>query len=193
MRVFAVYNPLVRKRRACAWVTYEPAQDSYAIECAPWAGFDDLPLALALSARRGERIISGSKARRWVEGRVPPPERHNIAQVLDASSLEEYYLPALLAVTKGRSSMDDFLLVEVPATDYRSCKLDERLEAPVELGVQISRARRAAGLTQSELAEACGVQQAVISRIESGKANPTIETVELLARGCGRSLSIKLE
>ena len=52
---------------------------------------------------------------------------------------------------------------------------------------------RAAGLTQAQLAEACGVQQAVISRIEGGKANPTLETVELLARGCGRTLRISLE
>lgn len=193
MRVFAVYNPLVRKRRACAWVRYEPGQDSYSIELADWAGFGDLPLALAIAAQRGERLVVGSRARRWVEGRVPPPSRQNIGQVLRACSLEEHYLPALLAATKGRSSHDDFLLEEVPEEGYHSCRLGEELGSPADLGVQLSRARRAAGLTQAQLAEACGVQQAVISRIEGGKGNPTLETVEVLARGCGRILRIILE
>ena len=48
-------------------------------------------------------------------------------------------------------------------------------------------------MTQTQLAEATGVQQAVISRIESGKVNPTLETMEILARGCGRSLRIILD
>ena len=193
MRVFAIYNPLVRKRCACGWVKYEPGQDSYVIELAEWAGFEELPLALALAAQRGERVVAGTRARSWVEERVPPASRQNLGQVLSANSLEEHYLPSLLAATKGRSSKDDFLLEEVPAEDYRSCKLDEELDSPAELGVMLSRARRAAGLTQAQLAEACGVQQAVISRIESGKANPTLETVELLARGCGRTLCISLD
>lgn len=193
MRVFAVFNPLVRKRRACAWVKYEPGQDSYSIELADWAGFDDLPLALALAAQRGERTVTGPRARSWVESRVPPANRHNIDQVLHANAFEEHYLPALLRATRGRSSHDDFLLEEVAEQGYRSCKLSEELGSPADLGVQLSRARRAAGLTQAQLAEVCGVQQAVISRIEGGKGNPTLETVELLARGCGRTLRLTLE
>ena len=35
-------------------------------------------------------------------------------------------------------------------------------------------ARESAGMTQSELAEMCGVSQAYISKLESGEANPTI-------------------
>ena len=35
-------------------------------------------------------------------------------------------------------------------------------------------ARESAGMTQSELAEVCGVSQAYISKLESGEANPTI-------------------
>ena len=193
MRVFAVYNPLVRKRCACAWVLFDPASGAVELELADWAGCADLPLALALAARRGERRVCGILARAWVEGRVPPPQRSNIAEVVEAGGQREYYLPALLVQTQGRSALDDFLLAEVPPEGYRHCKLDEELGSPAELGVMLSRARRAAGLTQAQLAEACGVQQAVISRIEGGKANPTLETVELLARGCGRTLRISLD
>ena len=35
-------------------------------------------------------------------------------------------------------------------------------------------ARESAGMTQSELADICGVSQAYISKLESGEANPTI-------------------
>ncbi len=193
MRVFAVYNPLSTKRSACAWVTYEPGRDSFSIEICPTAAPQDLPFSLSLFAENGVRRLEDHWARRWVETRVPPRSKQNIEEILDAYGLDEYYIPALFAACKGRSADDDFLVEEIPARDYRKISLDQVLEAPVELGTQLSRARRAAGLTQSELAEECGIQQAVISRIERGLGNPTLKTLELLAKGCGRSLSITLE
>ncbi len=42
--------------------------------------------------------------------------------------------------------------------------------------------RQALGLTQRELAEKSGVQQSEISRIERGSANPTLQTVHVLAK-----------
>lgn len=199
MRVFAIYNPLVRHRRACAWVLYEPSNDSYSAEVAAWAGPADLPALFAL-ALGGESSgspvaprIPGYLAKRWVASRVPPRDRDNIGDVLRAHHLDEYYIPSLLAKTQGRSSQDDFLVVEVDEDGYRDCNLDVVLESPVGFGVALSRARRAADLTQMQLAEISGVQQAVISRIEAGRANPTLETMELLAAGCGRKLKIELE
>lgn len=200
MRVFAVYNPLVRHRRACAWLFYEPSNDSYSAQIASWAGSDDLPALFALFVEKagsaktgGVAKVPGYLARRWASSRVPPKDRDNIADVLRAHHLDEYYIPSLLAKTQGRSSQDDFLVVEVDEEGYRDCNLDAAVESPVEFGVALSRARRAADLTQMQLAEASGVQQAVISRIEAGRANPTLETMELLASGCGRKLKIELE
>lgn len=199
MRVFAVYNPLVRHRRACAWVLYEPSNDSYSAEIASWAAAADLPALFALAADErlgnpdGALRLPGYIVRRWVASRVPPRDRDNINDVLRAHHLDEYYIPSLLAKTQGRSSQDDFLVVEVDEEDYRDCNLDVVLESPAGFGVALSRARRAADLTQMQLAEISGVQQAVISRIEAGRANPTLETMELLASGCGRKLKIELE
>lgn len=48
------------------------------------------------------------------------------------------------------------------------------------LARQMVRDRKAAGLTQTELAELAGVRQETISRIESGKHSPTEKTVERL-------------
>ena len=193
LRSFAIYNPLTRERKAAAWILYEPGDDAYLIELANWARPSDLPLALALFAEDGKRVISDYWARAWISKRVPPQERSNIDEVLEANRSSSYHLPALLTQTKGRSSLDDFLIEEVPANEYKSYDLNRALDAPVQLGTQLSRARRAANLTQAELAEISGLQQAVISRIESGKGNPTIETLEILAKGCGRNLRITLE
>lgn len=192
MRAFAIYNPLQRNRRAAAWLLYYPENESFIGEIAGWAKPEDLPLEFSLVLEEGLREARGPWLKRWVENRVPPANRENIDQILDANACDEYYIPTLLGKCKGRSSLDDFLIEEVPADSYRTFNLNEHLESPVELGVQLRRARRAAGLTQTQLAETTGVQQAIVSRIESGKGNPTIETIEILARGCGRSVKIDL-
>lgn len=193
MRVFAVYNPLSTKRSICAWVHYEPGTDSYSIEIAPDAKPDELPLMLALFAECGVRQIEDRWARTWVERRTIHPGKYNLEEVLKAHGLDELYVPALFAANKGRSVDDDFLVEEVSSRNYHECSFEQVLDSPIDLGTQLSRARRAADLTQSELAELTGVQQAVISRIERGKGNPTLKTLELLAKGCKRSLHIELE
>lgn len=192
MRVFAVYNPLKRKRRAAAWALIEPSSNTYTIEIADWARPEDLPLELALIAEGDLLSFGGLWARRWVESRIPPSDRENVEQMLNAAGTDEYYIPEILAKTKGRSSRDDFLLEEVPQRNYKTYNLNAALGASASLATQLSRARRAAGLTQAQLAEECGIQQAVVSRIESGKGNPTLETLEILARGCGRTLHLEL-
>ena len=193
MRAFAVYNPLVRHRKACAWVLIEPASDSCAIELAPDAQPSDMPLLLSLFARKGQTRIEGYWAWRWVQSRITPASRDNIDEVLAACKLDEHYAPALLAASKGRCSQDDFLVAEVDSANYRECNLELQLAATASFGTLLARARRAADLTQSQLAEESGVQQAIISRIEAGKGNPTLATMETLATACGRTLRIELD
>lgn len=47
-------------------------------------------------------------------------------------------------------------------------------------------------MTQRELAEKTGIDQAAISRIESGRANPMLNTLEALVEGVGSSLLVKI-
>ncbi|MEO8483106.1 MAG: helix-turn-helix transcriptional regulator [Acidobacteriota bacterium] len=52
--------------------------------------------------------------------------------------------------------------------------------------ITLLEARKKAGLTQEQLAEAAGRDQALISKIERGDhTNPTTETVEQLAKALG--------
>ena len=51
--------------------------------------------------------------------------------------------------------------------------------------------RKEKGLTQQQLAEATGMNQRSISRIEMGNTNPTVRTLGRIARGFGKKLQIK--
>lgn len=64
---------------------------------------------------------------------------------------------------------------------------DERLM----LGQQLATARKAQSLSQSALAALTGVQQAEISKIERGLANPTTATVNRLIVALGLRISLQ--
>ena len=49
-------------------------------------------------------------------------------------------------------------------------------------------ARRRAGLTQRALAAATGIPQETIARIEAGRADPRVTTLDRLLEGCGYGL-----
>lgn len=51
-------------------------------------------------------------------------------------------------------------------------------------------ARKASGLTQKQLAERTGINQADISKLENGNANPSLHTLQRLAKGMGMKLQL---
>lgn len=81
--------------------------------------------------------------------------------------------------------------------------LDEQLKGPVfqaewealEPERQIIRAiiegRERRDLTQQQLAEITGIQQADISRLENGTGNPSLRTLKRLAAGMGMQLKLE--
>lgn len=52
-------------------------------------------------------------------------------------------------------------------------------------------ARRRAGLSQRALAEAVGMPQSTVARIELGMLSPRADTLERLLRGAGQSLAVE--
>lgn len=52
-------------------------------------------------------------------------------------------------------------------------------------------ARLESNLTQKQLAEKTGIRQSNISRIESGAASPTVDTLARIAAGMGKQLRIE--
>lgn len=54
-----------------------------------------------------------------------------------------------------------------------------------QLGACVCDLREATGLSQTEFGERCGFSQTYLSRIENGRANPTLNAMEVLANACG--------
>ena len=52
-------------------------------------------------------------------------------------------------------------------------------------GQRIRELRQAAGMTQDDLSERCGLFRTYMSRIETGKANPTLSMIHALAGSLG--------
>ena len=52
-------------------------------------------------------------------------------------------------------------------------------------------ARKAAGLTQKQLADKTGIAQSDISKLETGSANPALRTLQRLAQGMGMKMKIE--
>ena len=52
-------------------------------------------------------------------------------------------------------------------------------------------ARKAAGPTQKELSERTGIAQGDISKLENGFSNPSVRTLQRLAKGMGMMLRIE--
>lgn len=55
------------------------------------------------------------------------------------------------------------------------------------VGQMAKEAREGAGLSQVELAERSGLQQPALSRLECGRANPTVDLLENIAKALGKS------
>ena len=94
--------------------------------------------------------------------------------------------------------MDDYrqLIAEPPLPEYPPVDADGTSDALADARVSIARAlireRRAAGLTQQQLAKFAGVRQETISRIESGKHTATVRIGDKLDKAIKKANSRRL-
>ncbi len=67
----------------------------------------------------------------------------------------------------------------------------ERLQPEFALINEVLRARSERGITQKDLAERLGTKQSVISRLEAGRANPSVAFLKKLAQALNSQLEIR--
>ena len=60
----------------------------------------------------------------------------------------------------------------------------------LKIANQVSEARELKGITQTQLSKITGIHQAEISKIERGIGNPSIKTLERIAKGLGLNLEL---
>jgi ribosome-binding protein aMBF1 (putative translation factor) len=72
-------------------------------------------------------------------------------------------------------------------------KAYEALEDEFAVAKAVIAARNRAGLTQVELARKMGTTQPVVARMESGRIQPSLRTLQRLAQATGSKLTIRFE
>ena len=62
----------------------------------------------------------------------------------------------------------------------------------LEIVQQLKEVRKAEGMTQEHLAELVGTKKSNISRLESGRYNPSLDFLVKVADGLGKQISVKV-
>ena len=95
------------------------------------------------------------------------------------------------------SSFQDYLDTELSKVSFVYDEHeDEDAEADsicYELANLLQSTRKKLKISQKELSKITGIQQSSISKIESGKYNPSILLVQRIADGLGKKVIIRLE
>ena len=75
--------------------------------------------------------------------------------------------------------------------DGRTVRVEE-IPANLMIANAVLSARAKAGISQSELSAATGIDQSDISKIERGVANPSVNTLSRIATALGAKLSVSI-
>ena len=70
---------------------------------------------------------------------------------------------------------------------------DTKLAPRYEVVEQLKAARKAQDITQEVLAERVGTKKSNISRLESGKYNPSLDFLVKIAESLGKQIHIKIK
>lgn len=85
----------------------------------------------------------------------------------------------------------DFLAEQLKDPEIRAEY--DALEPEFSLMQAMIDARKSSGLTQKQLSERTGIAQSDISKLESGNSNPSLRTLERLAKGMGMRVQIEFK
>ena len=99
---------------------------------------------------------------------------------------------AVMILTRTDGSpfeIDSSSLRSVLDSEFRRRLQDATLESNATVGARVRAARKAAGITQYELGQRTGLDQAVISNLETGKHDPRSDTLRRLAQALNLSLA----
>lgn len=87
------------------------------------------------------------------------------------------------------SEFNDFLNEQLQDPEFR--KEWEDIQPEMDVIRAMMEARISQNLTQKELAERTGINQADISKLENGTRNPSLKLLKRLADGMGMTLKIE--
>ena len=116
MRIFAIKNE-AKDKRIEAYLFYYEKKDKFFVELLDDSDFFNTPLLLSSFAKRNIKTVNSYASRLWVEQRIIPRERQNIAQILKENKLKDYDVFTMLLLNKGRCCQDECFLSEIEFID----------------------------------------------------------------------------
>lgn len=113
MKIFAIRDETDESRKDLAYLLYYENDKRFYIELPEDADPWETPPLLASFAQKGERTVNSYWSRLWVQQRIVPSDRQNIAQILRDNKLKAYDEYRLLTLCSGRCEQDDYYLVPI--------------------------------------------------------------------------------
>jgi len=113
MKVFAVKCDVFRKGETLGYLFYYENINEGCIEILDGLDEWDLPVILEHYVRNGRRSMTTEQTLQWVNQRIVPPDRQNIASILVSNGLTEYNPYELLIIADGRCAQDDCYIERV--------------------------------------------------------------------------------
>ena len=90
--------------------TYDSTSKKFAMTIADNIAPEFLPLSLEGFANNNKFVLSHEEALRWIRGRICPPGRHNIRDILKDNGLNEYDEFELIMLTNAKCDKDALFL-----------------------------------------------------------------------------------
>ena len=113
MKIFAIRDETDADGTELAWLFYYETEKRFYIELPENADPWNVPLVLSSFLKKGETSVNSYWSRLWVQQRIVPPDRQNIAQILRDNGLKEYDEYGLLMLAMGRCAQDDYYLAPI--------------------------------------------------------------------------------
>ena len=110
MKIFAIRDATDKTGKDLAYLLYYEIGKKFYIELPEDADIWETPLLLDSFIKKGEHSVNSYWSKIWVQQRIVPPDRQNIAQILKDNGLKEYDEYALLMIASGRCEQDDYYL-----------------------------------------------------------------------------------
>lgn len=111
MKIFAIRDESMEIQKDLAYLLYYEMEKRFYIELPDDADPWKLPLLLDSFGKKNETTVNSYWSKIWVQQRIIPTDRQNIAEILRDNQLEEYDEYELLMLAMGRCAQDDYYLV----------------------------------------------------------------------------------
>lgn len=119
MKIFAIKDKY-RTNTDFGYLFYYPNKKKFFIELLEDANEDNTPFMLYSFVQKGIKTINSKYSKLWVQQRIVPIDRQNIAYILKENGLKEYDEYELLMLTKGVCAQDEYYLVNIEFDDLEN-------------------------------------------------------------------------